>query len=813
MIRLTVNVQSDPEIHLFNKSTILLGSESGHVDLILPGENIQPVHLKIIEQNGFLILINQANDPFVSINDHPFGKKLLRSGDIILVHQTKILFENLNQASEEKEKAPLTPLDTLIPILNDKIKKQIEVPQAQVTATVESEENKSSFHFSLPFEKEVEALKEEEWKLSDLDRYLSSSGPSQKEQEKKTDAALAVAPFAEEKVFERKKPLSLKDDYLRDLDDDNKKEDPFHISSEPSHLVQAWKWIILFILSILAIAGILGTVIYFTVSDKTEMQETKAAQGMADIAMALAHAQLYHIKPPNQNWSDLDFLKNNLQVILPNVPSYASQLDAQGQFNCCPYSLRIYTSSDLSHFLLIAQPAPSLLHWLIPKSIIVIDSHSMELRTLKDVRSLNRLLTNPDPLESMNGKEISSLIKQGELIRLATLANETGNLDYAPPKNLGWIKPGAENFIYNAPRYHRLGQRLIQKALALSTSRGTSQEVAALKQDVESFSSLNNLILYADQGKKSALLTRQGVMTFAPSDKFLFGYLLFNNQGKIYQVHLLKDEEELKDPIASLNKENDLIAFHAATEKNHKDEQGHALEESQIDFNHPIYIKLQSLAMARENELQPLTTALTNLLNHELPNPRTGFQFEFQNLSHAYLMADAKHKQAIKEALDSLYHQYEDMPINQFMAFVKHLHLEQLIQQDNQAFSLADENCIQNLETMLVHIEKAKSLSELDNLIHIATTWLNFDYIKDPQDLMKYQNLLRNQILNQLENQLLSQTKHLAVRAEDRDVLQHILNYERLIKPEEKDFFLNEFDALLAMERPKEEEPPEEAAQ
>lgn len=800
MIRLTLNAQSDPEIHLFNKSTILLGTDSTQVDLVLSGAEIQPIHLKIIEHNGFPILINYANDPFVTVNGHPFGKKLLNSGDVIVLHQITILFEKLLSPVEtdhSKEEA-------LVSLLDNKIKKQ----EDSVAQTIISQPSENIFFpsFSLPFEQEVEVLREEELQKSSIDAYLQEFEAIPEVPKK------ALSPIEKKNSIERKQTASLKDDYLRDLDDDNhsKGAGPFGHLGEPSHLYQAWKWILLFIFSLLAVSGAIGSIIYFSVSDKTEAHETKAAQAVADIAMALTHAQLHHLKPHNQNWSDLDFLKSNLQTILQDTSSYATQINAQGQFNCCPYSLRIYTSSDLLYFLLIAQPSPSLLYWLVPRSIIVVDSHLMELRTLKDIRSLNRLLANPDPLEGLNGKEITNLVKQGGLIRLSSLASESGHFDFAPPKNLAWVRPGAENLIYNAPRYYRLGQILVQKAISLSTSKGSSQEVANLKHDVENLNGLNHFILYSDQGKKSALLARQGLQMFAPSDKLLFGYLLFNAQGRIHQVHLLKDEEEWKEPslaASTREKEGEMIAFQPASEVNVKEDLAKKnSENSVVDHNHPIYIQLQSILTARENELKPLSAALFALVNQELQTPRPQFQMEFQNLSHSYLMADAKHKQALKESVDNLYHQYEDIPIHEFLAFMKELHLEQMIQHEDQSLAIIDENCQQNMETLLTQIENSKSLAELDNFIHISCTWLNFDYIKDPQELMKYQNLLRNQLLEQLERYLLSQKKHSLVKLEDKEVLQDILSQERLIKPEERDFFLKEFEELIASQQPEERE-------
>ncbi len=787
MIRLTLNAQSDPEIHLFNKSTLLLGSDPNQVDLLLCGPEIQSIHLKIIDQNGFPVLINIANDPFVSVNHHPFGKKLLNSGDLIIVHQITILFENLNA---EENAFDSSKEGTLVSLLENKIRAQEETPPSFIG-------NIQFSSFSLPFEKEVEGLKEDELHQTSIESYL-------KELESTHESLKQSSPSVEQSFSkERKKITSLKDDYLKDLDDDNRDHKASSVEqvAETSHLYQAWKWILIFIFSLLAISGVMGIIIYFTLSDKTEAQETKAAQGVADIVIALAHAQLNHLKPHNQNWSDVDFLKSNLQAVLPDTNSYASQIDAQGQFNCCPYNLRIYTSSDLSHFLLIAQPDPYFLYWLIPQSIIVVDSNLMELRTLKDIRSLNRLLANPNPLDGPNGKEITSLIKQGELIRLSNLAQDSGLSDFAPPKNLGWMRPGAENLIYNAPRYYRLGQTIIQKAINLSTLKGSSQEVANLKQDIENSNWLHHLILYSDQGKKSALLARQGFSMFAPSDNLLFGYLLFNAQGKIHQVHLLKDEEGGKDSsmaYLSKEKEGDFIHLERIPEARNKEEIKKNIENSVVDHNHPIYIQLQALAHARENELKPLLTALSALMNQELQTPRPQFQIEFQNLSHVYLMANAKHKQILKENLDALYHKYEEMPIHQFLAFIKELHLNQLIQQEDQTLTIIDENCQQNMETLLTQIESSKSLVELDNFIRIATTWLNLDYIKDPQELMKYQNLLRNQLLEQLEKYLLSRKKHFLVKSDDREALEDILNQQHFIQPEEKDFFLREFDESLA---------------
>lgn len=781
MIRLTLNSKSHPEFHLFNKPTILIGSDASRADLILPGPEIQPIHLKIVEQEGFFVLSNEVNDPFVSVNGHPFGKKLLNSGDIILVHQITILFEIVQAASHDGTNTPASPT--------------FQKADALQPAGLSSLSNDLFSPFVLPFEQEVEILHENDFDKTSIDHYLKDVDAYQESRNSSPKSPCPEPPL----IAEKKQAASLKDDYLRELDDDHPQSPGSSLLKEPGRpLRQAWKWVFFFIISIVIISGIAGTIVFFSVSGKTEAQETKAAQGVSDLAIALTHARLNHLKPHNQNWSDVEFLKTNLQAILPESSSYASQIDSQGQFNCCPYTLRIYTSADLSHFLLIAQPIPNLLYWIIPQSVIIVDSHLMELRTLKDVRGLNRLLANPDPLEGLNGKEITNLVKQGDLISLTFLAAESGNSDFTPPKNLAWILPGAENLLYNAPRYYRLGQNIVHQAIHLSTTKGSSQEVAALKQEVDHFSSLKHLILYSDQGKKSADLTRKGVTLFAPSDQLLFGYVLFNAKGKIHQVHLLKEEAEQNELLVPHPKDNDhdIIAYQTDSEITGNNETIKNGENPLIDRNHPIYLELQASVTARENELKPLVAALFTLINQELASPRAQFQVEYQNLSHTYLMANAKHKKALKETLEALYEKYEDIPIHQFLAYVQELHLEHLIQHDDHTFASVDENCQQNMEALLTHIENSKSLAELDNVIHIATSWLNFDYIKDPQELIKYQNLLRNQLLEQLEKCLLTQKSHFLVKEDDKEVLQDILNQERLIKPEERDFFLEEFEEL-----------------
>jgi len=766
MIRLTITSYKDPEIHLFSKAIILLGSDSTQVDLALNNSLIQAVHLKIIEQSGVFFVLNLVNDPFVSVDHQPFGKKQLKSGDKIQIEQFEIQFDDLNEKLEE-ENAPTK------------------------TATASSKSisaNEPLLQIDFPFDNDIAILTPGELKNTQLDLSLNELS-SEVELEKQ---ATNIHQPAHSKL-----KTSLKDDYLRDLEDDNSnfKASPFNdaeINRKPNRNV-------IFILCIffLILFSFVSSLIYLSISGKNGAQELKAAQGIADIAMALTHAKLYHIKPHNQNWLDGDFIKSNLQSIIPNVESYALNLDTQGKFNCCPYTLRIYTDRDLTRFLLIAQPVSGFLNNFFPKTIIALDSELMELRTFKDVRNINRLLAHPDPLEGTNGNEIGNLVKDGQLIRLNVLAYESNHSDFSPPKNIAWIKPKAENYIYNAPRYYRLAQNLLQQAISLSTSKGSGQEVTKLKQDVTNFSKLTDLILYSDN-QEAALLSRRSLMLFAPSDKFLFGYLQMH-QEKFIEAHLLKEEPEEKDSkLAEFPPISEPIAMEDSPILQTQDEEE---EETSIDINHPIYIQLKALVVTRQNELRPLSAAIYYLLNQELDFPKAHFQAEFQNLYHNYLITNSRHKQAIKETILKLYHQYEEMPINQFVSFINSVHLSHMIMQKDETLRLIDENCIQNLENIFKHIQKCQSILEVDNLVHIALTWLNFDYLKDPEELIKYQNLLRNHILDQLKAFLIVDRKLVRVKLDDIEILKHILDHERLINLEEKEFFLAEFDEMVHLDK------------
>lgn len=745
MIRLTLHPHSNPEIHLFNKSSLSIGSASSSNDLCLPNSSLKDEHLKIVEEKDVCFLINIANDPFSSVNGRPFGKKLLRNGDVISTGGKEILFEQLPKAgSPIKECSP-------------------EISAAPIACRDDAEEDETQssqpfMDFVLPFEKEVSAFSDHE--LPSLSNTLL-----------KEESTPKKGPVP----IDRAKLPHLKDDYLREFDDENQNRrlDAQAAAQGTTDLGQAWRWVMVFAISVIAIAGTIGLFVYLNISDKTELQETQAAEGVADIAMALTRAQILHLKPHNQNWSDIEFLRTNLKAFAFQNNSSAADIDSQGQFRSVPYSLRIYTSSDLSRFLLIAQPAPSLLHWLIPKSAIVVDSRAMELKTLKDLRTLNRLLANHDPLEGSNGHEIASLVKQGHSIPLTSLHG-----DYHGPESIATVEPEAINLIYNAPRYYRLSQPMIQKAIAL-TSGGTSQQVSALKQEADSFARLQNLVLYVPEGKTAALLARQGLKTFAPAGKMWIGLIDISPEGHIQNTQILEESPLLVAADLPELASNDLPPT-AQTQ----------------DSNHPLYIQLSALAQARTAELRPISNAMKALLAKDLERPQPTLPAEMDTLLKRYKSITVAQDQNILESMEALFTKYDDVPLATFILFIKKLGFDHLIPQDEDSFCLGDENCQQNFDTLFTYIDTAKTPTDLEYTVSIASSWLTFDYIHDANKLLRYQTTLRNALLARLEKWLLSAQQHLAFKelsVQDDEALQRLLADEKLVRPEERLFFLEEF--------------------
>jgi hypothetical protein len=298
--------------------------------------------------------------------------------------------------------------------------------------------------------------------------------------------------------------------------------------------------------ALMTLCTVMASGFYFRESGKNSQEEKKVAAGMADIAMALTSAHINHISPIKQNWSDPEFLNTNInRVVSPDLHPQAV-LNSQGQFNNYPYILRVYTNGDMSQFLVIAQPAPNLFQWLIHKKAIVIDSKSMEIHKISDLKTLNRLLANPNPLAGGNGEEITRLVKESTLMTLSSLAGKKNRWGFTPPKGLSNLKPGSQNYIYNAPRYFPLGESLLDQAIYLSENSDKKYESILFQQDLEVVSQFPNLVLFSSKGIETAVDALKAINNFSPKSEFMIAYIRFNDDGIVINSHLV-DKSKMEE--------------------------------------------------------------------------------------------------------------------------------------------------------------------------------------------------------------------------------------------------------------------------
>lgn len=877
MIRLTVNPGSQPDIKLFNKSIVTIGSDvPANSDFLLPGETLCPVHVKIQEQEGSFVITNQANDPFVTLNGLPFGKKTIKNNDLIQIGDTTIHFHGESSVSDNPtpqvtkplQLRPMVPTDEISDILegalhNQRLMGENAPKQSGLKA------NPSSEAESEMLEKQTqELLAEKTWDLEkmeerDLQDLLQQVNELEAYQQREAMTAEESSSFeaidekqdstAEKQEFTAPPPSplnaipknkgSLKDAYLSEFDDENQVWNQGKSSQkEEMNLIEKWNWkligiamIVLFIISTL-----IGIFFFIKIAASNSKEEIKAAESIADVAMALTFAQVHHIKPQNQNWSDPDFLKNNLIAVLASDSMPLAQLDSHGQFHNLSYLLRIYTSNDLSQFLIIAQPAPSLLQWIVPKASILLHSKTMELRKTSDLKAINRLLINPTTLDGMSANELSHLVKQGDIIPLETLAMENQG-DFKPPTTLALIRPGAENLIYNAPRYYHFGESFLKKAQILANNFGNSDyEFTFFQEELQQLAKYPDIVLYTSYGLQWARQAQKQMNLFSPNSKVMIASLKLNPKGVIASAQLLMDGDGPSDvaivePIELVDQLSQGKEPQNASPLNIENE--NPVSGNDLDNLTPLYGKLRSLAIEYKNAMQPIDQEVKALLessNHadniallerlrkllikseknyqndleKLNRNKAALVFveKLENLLKHYQEISQREDENLSQALSILYQDYPNIPVSQFISYLKATGFAEQVQDHLKLHekSVANHAVIETQITdLLKRIQQAKSLETLSAHVKELSVLLNLGKIPDTQKLLSYQNSVRVQTLEKLNDFLLTSDKSLPEKdfvSENRAVMANILKDAWVVDPDEFDFYLNEFDLRMPNE-------------
>lgn len=792
MITLTLNPNTNPEERIFDKPLIIIGAEGlPTVDISLPNESLQAVHVKLFLDGDRWAVINAANDPFVTLNALPFSRRKLFPGDLLQIGKSFIRFDGTVQTAKT---LPVPPLNIPMKVVERPIEKKqpTPIPDKQdddlwreveaLAAGGEEVVAPASRQVTKTITKKAPVI------VSRVDvTPLASITIPEKEENHDDLPYMHAGTHFEPRVYDldEESPLT-------DIEKEKQK------TPEDAHTgFLSWNLFFLAFVAIVLVATLIAGGVYVSMADKREVEKMAAAEGVADVAMALTYAQVNHIKPQKQNWSDAEFLKNNLSSLLsPDYPSFAN-LDNQGQFTNCPYILRIYTSSDLSHFIVIAQPEPSLLQWLLPKTSIAVDSQEMELRTIEDLKVLNRLLLSPTTLDGAGAREISSIIKQGELIPLSWLAVKQKNPEFSPPKAVALIRPGAENRIYNAPRYFHFGEAVLKKSLSLLESTGSGHEVTRVKQELDELARFSNFILYSSQGMQQAILGQKALSVLAPQHQFLAAYLNFNKEGELTSSHLLLDElypafadnSNEMQRFVSQNQENLTASLPIAElrpDNNH-------------EHNHPLFLQLEILATTRQQALKPISDRITMLIASNTEKTIPHFDKRLDQLMAEYRDVDAHQQEKARENIFKLYQEYSHLPLAQFSSYVKAAGLELIAKNslDKRAEDGKPHLSVEQITEQLQKIQQSNDFATLDKHVTETAGMLTLANLPNMEQLVRYQNEMRVLALQQVRRLIFSSDQSLPsaeFNEANRVDLSHILQASWVNDVEEYEYYLHEFD-------------------
>lgn len=799
-MQLIIQTKTEPKIFTFDKLAVTIGDFSADIDLSFTDEELKSEHVKILNHEGRYTVHNVANDPFVTLNSLPFAKSKIQSGDILQIGHTLIRFEEIFKSSfSEVYESPVvhTGVES-----NKRIQEALDrnIARAQNEAILSENEIDE-----LILEAELLAGGDEALELDHTVPILSqdselsqNSECSQKDPDEVSIRKVNHHPLSEQ---------APEDSYIFDLEEHQGSSEQ-EGSSEKLKRPNNWNFILILFMAGAAVFFIVLVGIYVTISDRSDEEKMTAAEGVADVAMALTYAQVHHIKPQKQNWSDPEFIKNNLfSVLSPEFPTFAN-IDNQGQFTNCPYILRVYTSNDLSQFLVIAQPEPSLLQWLIPKTAIVVDSRSMEMRNITDLKSLNRLLVNTNHLDEANFSEISDIVKQGALIPLASLATQRDNPGFAPPKSLALIKPGADNLIYNAPRYYHFGESILNRAMSLLHALGNSYDVIRLKQEIVDLSRFPDLVLYSSQGFEKAIQAQKALETLAPQNKFLSAYLNFDSHEKLKSSYLLLNDAMSETSISLndssfLNNDSQVSFFDHNVATMVGAPTVPALKfDGGIDYNHPLYLQLIALANSRKQALKPVNDKMVELLNHYAEDGSMEFTSYFSNLWAEYKDIDKLQREKVTEVLKSLYGEY-DIPLAQFAVYVKAAGLEMLAKTGlaKHAKDIGSKQVTpEQINSLMLKIREASDFADLEKSVKETSDMLSLSHLPDAEQLIVFQNQMRVAALERLRTFILSANgplDSLAFNEENKSILTRILQATWVNESNENNYYLHEFEMRM----------------
>jgi hypothetical protein len=199
--------------------------------------------------------------------------------------------------------------------------------------------------------------------------------------------------------------------------------------------------------ALVLVIGATMTNVLLTLQRTNQATLRAAGQELADLSMALVHAQLTGDLPPVVEGLASSFLAPHLKALFPEWQETGSSRVSQ---------LRLYSTRDFSRFLVVADPNTSSF-WgrLAPLPLLALSSDELIIRMGHERDNLRQLLGWSRVLDGIDASQIDSLLNRMEPLPFSQL--DTGAIAD------GWFAPeGIDSttaaYLASAPRFYRLSE-------------------------------------------------------------------------------------------------------------------------------------------------------------------------------------------------------------------------------------------------------------------------------------------------------------------------------------------------------------------
>jgi len=305
----------------------------------------------------------------------------------------------------------------------------------------------------------------------------------------------------------------------------------------------------------------------------------------------------------------------------------------------------------------------------------------------------------------------------------------------------------------------------------------SKQKMGDLQHSIAFFSHFPSLILYSANGKPSAERAEKALATFAPNLPFTMSYLEIHPTGKILKSLLLPKIEQISLP------EDDVIAL--------QDEKKVHDQDNSVE-KHPLSFQLTALENKRKSSLKAGKDPLIQLMNDHVTTKIIDEAALQQALSEYIKIAKAVDAES-EQTILALLKEHHDLSHQEFIAYLGNEKLQALMPTTES--QVVDEVILSQIKK----IELTRSLSDLYEQTKALFDILTFDNVGSNEKLINYQAIVKEATQQKLEQFLLSPDSlqmNQEERLAEKELLEYILRFSWINDPNEKEYFLNEWDYL-----------------